>query len=82
MLESTAKTINHLFDSVHCTLLPKSDPLYSPEDVLIVWKLKSGFVVRLKSDGYLYYSQDRGENAFQQYIHCCREVDDLIHYFD
>lgn len=81
MLETVSATINHLFDSVHCTLLPKTHRLYTP-DVLIVWQLSSGFIVKLKTDGYLYYSPDAGENVYEQYLYSPKELNELINYYN
>lgn len=82
MLETISQTIRHLFDSVHCTLLPKPHRLYTSDDVLIVWELKSGFIVKLKANGYLYYSPDAGENAYEQYLYSPKELNELINYFN
>lgn len=81
MLDTTAKAVQHLFNSPACVLLPTGSALYAPA-VLAVWQLKSGFVVRLKADGYLYYSPDADVNAYQQTLHTVREVDELINYFN
>lgn len=82
MLDTTAKAVQFLFNSPDCALLPKTDNLYTPADVLAVWSLQSGFFIRLKADGYMWYTTCRGENAFEQTIHCVREVEDLINYFN
>lgn len=82
MLETVSQAINHLFDSVHCTLLPKTHNLYSPINVLIVWELSSGFIVKLKTDGYLYYSPDKGVNTYEQFLYSPRELNELINYYN
>lgn len=81
MLEGTAKALQYLFKSQEAILLPTTHALYTPADVLVVWQLTSGFIVRLKTDSYLYYSPDAGDKAYEQTLHTVREVDELINYF-
>ena len=81
MLDTTAKAVQHLFNSPACVLLPTGSALYTSA-VLAVWQLQSGFIVKLKADGYLYYSPDAGTNAYSQTLHTAREVDELINYFN
>ena len=79
MLDTTAKALQHLFNKPEAVLLPTGSALYTPA-VLAVWQLTSGFIVKLKADGYLYYFPDAGENAYSQTLHTAKEVDELINY--
>jgi len=78
MLESTSIVIRHLFDSVHCELIAKNDPRYQDND-LIVWQVTEHFIVKLKTDGYLYYQSTDSNNC--QYLYNVKELNELINYF-
>jgi hypothetical protein len=80
MIESTAITINHLFDSVHCRLLDKSDTRYREADVLAVWSIHDDFAVKLKTDGYLHY-EDFDAPGYHQILYSVKELYELINYF-
>ena len=80
MLETVGSTLVHLFDSVHCRLLDKSDVRYD-KDVLIVWSVNDDFAVKLFTDGSLKY-EDYTAPTYSQYLHSVRELNELINYFN